>query len=62
MVTLCRKRRAETEEAAVLDGREDDLGDEGALANGPLAADGERTLGQRLEALQLQARAVRPAR
>ena len=46
----------------MLDGREDDLGDEGPLANGPLAADGERTLGQRLEALQLQARAVRPAR
>ena len=56
---LCRKRGAETEEAAVLNGREEDFGDEGTLANGPLGADGERTLGQRLEALQLQARAVR---
>ena len=62
LLMLCRKRRAETEEVAVLDGREEDLGEEGKLANGPLAPDGERTLGQRLEALQLQARAVSPAR
>lgn len=63
---MCRKRRAEAEDAGALeerwvpDGGGGTLEAAGALLeNGPLeAAAAEPTLGQRLEALQMQARAV----